>query len=218
MILQVLSDGTGNKNPVYPGGANLAARPAQVLGPTEPSPPSGARSSSDLKRAASVPPEEENTHETRTRAAPSAPITPIVRDTLGLAKSLANQGKENLGKQKLEIFLNDFNKFIAEYEDKYMLYSTAIKLGKLESFNKWLPKIIEDKDLFTSIIVDKMVNEQDLYSLSLYQNFYAGTNRIPNIDNEYQAEYYDNGGGENTLALISGCHWIEQSGNSILAE
>lgn len=135
-----------------------------------------------------------------------------------LAKSLANQGKENLGKQKLEIFLNDFNKFIAEYEDKYMLYSTAIKLGKLESFNKWLPKIIEDKDLFTSIIVDKMVNEQDLYSLSLYQNFYAGTNLIPNIDNEYQAEYYDNGGGENTLALISGCHWIEQSGNSILAE
>ena len=54
--------------------------------------------------------------------------------------------------------------------------------------------------------------------LSLYQNFYAGTNLIPNIDNEYQAEYYDNGGGENTLALISGCHWIEQSGNSILAE
>lgn len=65
------------------------------------------------------------------------------------------------------------------------------------------------------IIVDKIVNEGDLYSLSLYQNFYAGTGFIPNIDT-YQAEYHENGGGENALALITGCHWIEQS--DVLAE
>ena len=108
--------------------------------------------------------------------------------------------------------------FIVEYKEKYMLYSTAIKLGKLESFYEWASDIIKDKDLLTPIIVDKMVNEKDLYSLSLYQNFYAGTDLIPNIDSEYKSEYYKNGGGENALALITGCHWIEQKEASELVE
>ena len=62
-----------------------------------------------------------------------------------------------------------------------------------------------------------MVNEEDLYSLSIYQNFHAGTALIPNID-AYQTEYHENGGGENTLALITGCHWIEQTVSSALAQ
>ena len=98
-----------------------------------------------------------------------------------------------------------------------MFYSTAIKLQKLKSFNEWIIDIIKHKDILTPIIVDKTVNEEDLYSLSLYQNFYAGTDFIPNID-EYKSQYYENGGGENTLALITGCHWIEQTGNSELVE
>lgn len=64
----------------------------------------------------------------------------------------------------------------------------------------------------------KPLNEKDLYSLSIYQNFYAGTKLIPDIDNEYRTEYYENGGGENSLALITGCHWIEQTGSSELVE
>jgi len=68
-------------------------------------------------------------------------------------------------------------------------------------------------------MVNKMVNEKDLYSLSIYQNFYAGTKLIPDIDNEYRTEYYENGGGENALALITGCHWIEEHVENIgLAE
>ena len=55
-----------------------------------------------------------------------------------------------------------------------------------------------------------MVNDKDLYYLSLYQNLYAGTDLVPNID-EYRSEYVENGGGENALALITGCHWIAQS-------
>jgi hypothetical protein len=79
------------------------------------------------------------------------------------AKSLDEQNKENLGEQKLNEFFNDFNKFIAEYRDKYMLYSTAIKLEKLESFNNWTYELIKNKDLLTPIIVNKMINEKDLY-------------------------------------------------------
>jgi hypothetical protein len=67
--------------------------------------------------------------------------------------------------------------------------------GYDESFDEWLDSITKDKNLFTAIIVDKMVNEKDLHSLSLYQNFYAGTKLIPDIDNEYRTEYYENGGG-----------------------
>ena len=33
-----------------------------------------------------------------------------------------------------------------------------------------------------------------------------------------QYQYYENGGGENTLALITGCHWVEQTENSELVE
>jgi hypothetical protein len=128
-----------------------------------------------------------------------------------IAKSLANQSKEKLGDQKFYEFSNAFAKIVNEYYNKYMLYSTAVRLEKLESFNKWGLEIIKDKDLLTPLIVDKMVNVKDLYSLSLYQNFYAGTDLIPNIDYEYNSEYYENGGGENALALITGCHWIEQS-------
>ena len=135
-----------------------------------------------------------------------------------VAKNLANRSIEKLGEPKLNEFFDGFNMFIVEYKEKYMLYSTAIKLGKLESFYEWASDIIKDKDLLTPIIVDKMVNEKDLYSLSLYQNFYAGTDLIPNIDSEYKSEYYKNGGGENALALITGCNWIEQKEASELVE
>jgi len=129
-----------------------------------------------------------------------------------IAKSLVNQSREKLGEQKLNEFFAKFNKIVAEYEQKYIFYSTAIELQKLESFNKWLPRIIKDKDLLTPIVVDKMVNEKDLYSLSVYQNFYAGTNLIPNI-NDYKSEGCED---ENVLAVVTGCHWIEHS--DILAE
>ena len=133
------------------------------------------------------------------------------------AKSLANQSKENLGERNLNQFFAEFNKLAAEYDQKYMFYSTAIELQKLKSFNEWIIDIIKNKDILMPIIVDKMVNEEDLYSLSLYQNFYAGTDLIPNMD-EYKSQYYENGGGENTLALITGCYWIEQTGGNELVE
>lgn len=128
-----------------------------------------------------------------------------------VAKLLAKQGMEALGHQKLNDFSDDFDKIVTEYKNKYKFSSAAIELQKLESCHQWVSNIIKDKDLLTPIIVDKMVNEKDLYSLSLYQNFYAGTDLIPNID-EYKLEYHENGGGETALALITGCHWIEQSG------
>ncbi|CAL7963662.1 hypothetical protein MIDIC_70046 [Alphaproteobacteria bacterium] len=131
-----------------------------------------------------------------------------------IAKSLAAQSKEKLGAQKLNDFFDSFDKFVAEYKNKYKFSSTSIELQKLESFFKWASEAIKDKDAFTPIIVDKMVNGEDLYSLSLYQNFYAGTDLIPNI-NAHNSEYYENGGGENALALITGCHWIEQGGVSV---
>lgn len=120
-----------------------------------------------------------------------------------IAKSLAKQSSKTLGQQKLNDF---FDKIITEYKNKYMFYSTAIELQKLESCHQLVSNIIKYKDLFTPIIVDKMVNEKDLYSLSLYQNFYVGTDLIPNID-EYISQYQ-----ENALAIITGCHWIEHIG------
>jgi hypothetical protein len=135
-----------------------------------------------------------------------------------IAKALAVQSKGLLGEKKCDEFYDAFSKIVTEYYNKYMFYSTAVELQKLKSFNEWASAIITDKDLLTPIIVDKMVNEKDLYSLSLYQNFYAGTDLIPDIESEYKSEYYKNGGGENALALITGCHWIEQTESSELVE
>ena len=134
-----------------------------------------------------------------------------------IAKSLANQSREKLGEQKLNEFFVNFNKLTTEYDQKYMFSSAAVELQKLKSFNEWVVDIIKNKEVLTPIIVDKLVNEEDLHSLSLYQNFYRGTDLIPNIDT-YKSQYYENGGGENTLALITGCHWVEQTGNSELVE
>ena len=127
-----------------------------------------------------------------------------------IAKSLAKQSKETLSEQKLNNFYDDFNKIVSEYKNTYKFSSTAIELHRLESFHQWVANIIKDKDVLTPIIVDRMVNEKDIYSLSLYQNFYAGTDLTPNIDN-YKSEYYENGGGETSLALITGCYWIEHN-------
>ena len=128
-----------------------------------------------------------------------------------MAKSLAMQSSKTLGQQKLNDFSDDFDKIITEYKNKYMFYSTAIKLQKLESCHRLVSNIVKYKDLLTSIIVDKMVNEKDLYSLSLYQNFYVGTDLIPNID-EYRSQYQ-----ENALAIVTGCHWIEHILRSYLS-
>ena len=128
-----------------------------------------------------------------------------------MAKSLAMQSSKTLGQQKLNDFSDDFDKIITEYKNKYMFYSTAIELQKLESCHQLVSNIIKYKDLLTPIIVDKMVNEKDLYSLSLYQNFYVGTDLIPNID-EYRSQYQ-----ENALAIVTGCHWIEHILRSYLS-
>ncbi|CAL7961930.1 hypothetical protein MIDIC_340024 [Alphaproteobacteria bacterium] len=131
-----------------------------------------------------------------------------------IAKLLAAKSKKELGDQKLEIFNTTFNQIIDEYNEKYHFYSTAINLQALKSFNKWLPNVLEDKVLLTPIIVDKMVNEKDLYSLSLYQAIYAGSD-LTSVEelykhSELKSEHYQSGGGEHGLALIAGCYWIDQ--------
>ena len=133
------------------------------------------------------------------------------------ASELALRSKEKLGHEKLETFYKNLEKIINEYDEKYAFYSTSIKLESLDSFTNWLNSILDIKSVLTPVLVDKMVNEKYLYLLSVYQNFHAGTNLIPNMD-EYKSQYYENGGGENALALITGCHWIEQTGGSELVE
>jgi hypothetical protein len=69
-----------------------------------------------------------------------------------IAKSLAKQSSKTLGQQKLNDFSDDFDKIITEYKNKYMFYSTAIELQKLESCHQLVSNIIKYKDLFTPII------------------------------------------------------------------
>jgi hypothetical protein len=98
------------------------------------------------------------------------------------AKLLAKQSKKILGDEKLNNFSESFDKIVNEYKSKYMFHSTAIELQKLKSCHQWVFTLLEDKDLLTPIIVDKMVNNKDLYYLSLYQNLYAGTSLVPNMN------------------------------------
>jgi hypothetical protein len=126
------------------------------------------------------------------------------------AKLLAEQSKKILGDEKLNNFSEGFDKIVNEYKSKYIFHSTAIELQKLKSFHQLISSILEDKDLLTPIIADKMVNNKDLYYLSLYQNLYTGTNLVPNM-NGCESDYIENGGGESALALITSCYWITHS-------
>ena len=102
------------------------------------------------------------------------------------AKLLAEQSKSMLDPQKLNKFYESFDEIINQYKTQNMFSSTAIELQNHKPFFHWVSSIIDEKDLFAPIIVDKMVNNKDLYALSLYQNLYAGTDLMPNID-EYKS-------------------------------
>lgn len=130
------------------------------------------------------------------------------------ASLLAAASKKQLKNGLLDDFNDKLNQLNEEYQQKYLLSSSSINLQSLESFREWLPTVIESKDLLVPIIVDKMVNNRDLYSLSLYQAIYRDTDLIPNIS-EFESEYLHNGGGENALALITGCYWISQQSNDL---
>jgi len=125
------------------------------------------------------------------------------------ASLLAAVSKKQLKDSLLDDFNEKLNQLTEEYQQKYLFSSSAINLQALKSFKEWLPTVIESKDLLVPIIVDKMVNNRDLYSLSLYQAIYKDTDLIPNVS-EFEPEYLHNGGGENALALITGCYWISQ--------
>lgn len=123
---------------------------------------------------------------------------------------LAKDRKESIDKEKLDQFLSGYQRISAEYNKKYMLLSTSIKLEKLESFLDWLSEIKEEKNLYTPIVVDMMINSKDLYALSLYQNLYKGSDLIPSRDS-YSQVYEENGAGEHAEALMLACHWLESA-------
>ena len=125
------------------------------------------------------------------------------------AKALSARSKGEIDAEKLKQFFDNFSKISEEYRNEYILSSKAIQLEQLESFNDWFLGVLEDKELLTPVIVDKMVNEKDLYSLSLYRNLYADTDLVLDRSDCY-SKYQEKCLGENDLALMTGCHWIEQ--------
>jgi len=116
------------------------------------------------------------------------------------AKFLAEEAVLKSNGEELMRFYKDFDLISNEYKIRYQLSSNAINLRQLISFKDWFPKVLKIKDILSPIIVDKMVNKGDLYSLSLYTNLFADTNYIPDIHKIHS---------ENDLAIIMGCHWVE---------
>ncbi len=121
---------------------------------------------------------------------------------------LSEISRHNIELDLLANFDKKFNDFIVEYKQKHLLSSTSIKLYTLESFREWLPDFLKSKDFLMPVVIDKMVNDRDLYYFSLYNSVYSGTDLIPDLS-QFHVEYYDNGGGDHALAMLTGCYWMD---------
>ena len=121
---------------------------------------------------------------------------------------LSEASRHNIEIALLDNFDKKFNDFIDEYKQKHLLSSASIQLHALGSFREWLPDFLKSKELLMPIVVDKMVNDRDLYYFSLYNSVYFGTDLIPDIS-QFSTEYYENGGGDHALAMLTGCFWVE---------
>ena len=116
------------------------------------------------------------------------------------ANILAREAEMKMDAVKLAEFYRSFNDISKEYNSRYQFLSTSIDLRKIQTFDLWLSDILGIKDKLVPIIVDKMVNDGDLYFLSLYQNLFANTDYIPCVSGVHS---------ENDLAIAVGCHWVE---------
>lgn len=124
------------------------------------------------------------------------------------ASTLYKQSIDQISKETLINFYKEFGMIVDDYKQKNLFSSSSIQLQALSSFRNWLPSFLENKDKLMPIVVERMVNEKDLYYLSLYNAVYSGSDLIPDVS-KLNDEYFKNGGGEHSLALLTGCYWLD---------
>ena len=131
---------------------------------------------------------------------------------LDLCKNKASiLSKENIGQineEVLDNFYKEFGILVDSYKQKHLFSSSSVKLYTLSAFREWLPDFLENQDMLMPIVINKLVNEKDLYYLSLYNAVYSDSNLIPDIS-QFNDEYFKNGGGDHSLALLTGCFWLD---------
>jgi len=124
------------------------------------------------------------------------------------ASILAKRSVGQISKEVLDEFYKEFGTIVDNYKQNNLFSSSSVKLYTLSSFREWLPIFLKNKDDLMPIIVEKMVNEKDLYYLSLYDTVYYGSDLILDIS-QFNDEFFKNGGGDHSLALLTGCFWLD---------
>ncbi len=128
---------------------------------------------------------------------------------------LTKETIDQIDKGVLNGFYKEFGLIVGSYKHKHLLSSSSIQLQTLLSFREWLPSFLQNKDKLMPLIIDKMVNEKDLYYLSLYNAVYSDSDLIPDVS-KFHDEFFKNGGGDHSLALLTGCYWIEHQNSENL--
>lgn len=126
-----------------------------------------------------------------------------------IAKFANFEGMNDL-KKKYDQLCNDYQ------NDSKLAVSSHIDFSRLESFNQWIPKALNNKKAIIPFLVSNML-EGDIYSLSMYDALYNANNKKDLVIDyskilstpDIKAKFTQYGGAEDSRSIITAEHWLK---------
>lgn len=116
----------------------------------------------------------------------------------------------------MSTFQNKYKDIVDEYHSsKYAVLSTGIFIDKLDSFKKWLPELIANKNKVVPILVSNMLYG-DMYAESIYRGIYNELGKFELVLDIYQIlndptlklQFSKNGNDGPAESKVNAEHWL----------
>ena len=116
-------------------------------------------------------------------------------------------------------FQSKFEDIVNEYHtSKYAVLSTGIFIDRLDSFKKWLPELLTNKNKIMPLLVSNMLYG-DMYAESIYRGIYInlgkpelvlGIDQILN-DSILETKFSESGNDGPAEAKVNAEHWLNSN-------
>ncbi|CAL7962980.1 conserved hypothetical protein [Alphaproteobacteria bacterium] len=138
-----------------------------------------------------------------------------IRAADGLYASIA----QNSNFKTVNDFQEKYDAIVTEYlNTPELAMRSIIRMDLLDSFKRWVPEILENKQKVIPFIIANML-KGDIIALDMYDNLYNTVNRTDLVldymtihqNSTLKAQFRECGGGEDSRAIISAEHWLKSS-------